>query len=102
LIELFAAQVGVAPKIFSRIGRFQRALTLAKQDESLDWPQLALDCGYFDQPHLIREFVSLSGLSPRELLQRSAVMEGHHAALAGRRGSYLSNTRAQSPATLAR
>lgn len=100
LIELFAAQVGVAPKVFGRIGRFQRAFSLAKNEVTLDWPQIALRCGYFDQPHLIREFVSLSGLSPMELLQRSAVMEGHHAALAGRRGSNLSNTRAESLATL--
>jgi AraC-like DNA-binding protein len=98
LIEIFAAEVGVAPKVFSRVGRFQRALNLAKQGEAADWPQLALRCGYFDQPHLIREFVSLSGLSPVDLLQRSAAVKGHHAALAGR--SNLSKTRAHSLATL--
>jgi AraC-like DNA-binding protein len=85
LIEIFAAEVGVSPKVFNRVGRFQRALNLAKQGESADWTQLALMCGYFDQSHLIREFGSLSGLSPTELLERSAAMEGHHAALAARR-----------------
>ena len=95
LIEIFAAEVGVAPKIFGRIGRFQRAFTMAKRETRLDWSQLALSCGYFDQPHLIREFVSLSGLAPTELLQRSAVVEGHHAALAAPPGSNLSNTRAE-------
>lgn len=100
LIEVFAAEVGVAPKLFGRIGRFQRALTMARQEGARDWPQLALKCGYFDQPHLIREFVLLSGLSPTELLERSAVMQGHHAALASRQGSNLSNTRAKNFATL--
>ena len=100
LIEIFAAEVGVAPKVFGRIGRFQRALTLAKREARLDWPQLALSCGYFDQPHLIREFVSLSGLAPTELLQRSAAVEGHHAALRSPLGSNLSNTRAGNAATL--
>src|SRR5262249_7320549 len=81
-IQLFAAAVGVAPKVFSRVGRFQRALTLAKQEPEPAWSDLAFACGYADQPHLIREFVSLAGLSPLELLQRSAAVEGHHAALA--------------------
>jgi AraC-like DNA-binding protein len=85
-IELFAAEVGIAPKVFSRVGRFQRALNLAKHGALPDWTQLALTCGYFDQSHLIREFVSLSGFSPKKLLQGSAEVEGHQAALAGRRG----------------
>lgn len=102
LIEIFAAEVGVKPKVFGRIGRFQRALSLAKRDPMVDWPQLALNCGYFDQAHLIREFVSLAGLAPTELLKRSAAVEGHHAALAGQRGSNLSKTRATRAATFGR
>jgi AraC-like DNA-binding protein len=83
-IALFAAQVGVTPKVVSRVSRFQRTWTLAKQDVSRDWAELALTCGYFDQSHLIREFVSLSGQPPTEFMQRSAQAQGHHAALAGR------------------
>lgn len=86
LIDIFATEVGVTPKVFSRVRRFQRALTLAKQGAPPDWTQLALRCGYYDQPHLIRDFVSLSGLPPKELLRRSAGMQGHHAVLAGQRG----------------
>lgn len=86
LIEIFTAEVGVAPKVFSRVRRFQRALTLAKQTASPDWTQVALACGYFDQPHLIRDFVSLSGLSPVELLLSSADVKQQHAALAGHQG----------------
>jgi AraC-like DNA-binding protein len=85
-IEVFSAEVGVGPKIFSRVGRFQRALALAQREPSPQWSELALQCGYSDQPHLIREFVSLAGLAPRDLLERSAAVEGHHAALAAERG----------------
>jgi len=85
-IALFAEQVGVTPKVFSRVGRFQRTWSLARNGVSRDWAELALTAGYFDQSHLIREFVSLSGLPPTEFLQRSADAKGHHAAVAGRRG----------------
>jgi AraC-like DNA-binding protein len=80
-IEIFSAQVGVTPKVFSRVGRFQRTWNLAKEGVARDWAELALTCGYSDQSHLIREFVLLSGHSPMELLQHNAA--GHHAALAG-------------------
>ena len=83
-IEVFSAEVGVTPKVFSRVGRFQRTWNLAKESVALDWAELALTGGYADQSHLIREFVLLSGHSPRELLKRSAA--GHHAALARSHG----------------
>jgi AraC-like DNA-binding protein len=85
-IALFAEQVSVTPKVFSRVGRFQRTWSLVRRGVSRDWAELALTGGYFDQSHLIREFVSLSGLSPTEFLQRSADAKGHHAAVAGRQG----------------
>lgn len=86
LIELFTEEVGVTPKVFSRLQRFQRALTLAKQSASPDWAQMAVACGYFDQSHLIRDFVSLSGLSPKELLHRSANVKHLHATAGGDQG----------------
>src|SRR5262249_26116230 len=63
-IELFTAEVGLTPKRFARIQRFQRALALACRSRPPDWARLALDCGYFDQSHLIRDFLAFSGLSP--------------------------------------
>jgi AraC-like DNA-binding protein len=54
-IELFTAEVGMTPKLFARVQRFQRAVALAKQNPSPNWGQLALLCGYFDQSHLIRD-----------------------------------------------
>ncbi len=68
--QVFAAQVGLPPKLFSRILRFQRARALADQINRLDWAQLASTCGYFDQSHLINDFQEFSGLSPTEYLRR--------------------------------
>lgn len=81
LIQIFTAEVGLKPKVFSRVVRFQRALALAKQQVSPDWAQLALACGYFDQSHLVRDFGHLSGLAPVDLLRSSAGVKEHHAAL---------------------
>jgi len=60
-------------------------LALARQSASPDWAQMALACGYFDQSHLIRDFVSFSALSPMELLHRSANVKHLHATAAGDR-----------------
>ncbi|MGH9759938.1 MAG: DUF6597 domain-containing transcriptional factor [Blastocatellia bacterium] len=71
LIRVFAADVGLTPKLFSRIQRFQRALALTNQAKcSPDWATLALTCGYFDQSHLINDFVEFSGFSPGTYLSQ--------------------------------
>jgi AraC-like DNA-binding protein len=99
-IQLFKAQVGVAPKLFCRLLRFQRARTLSahietphidrtqrmRQDSRIDWAQLALTCGYFDQSHLINDFEEFSGLSPTEYLrhnQQDGRLKDNHVPLRG-------------------
>jgi AraC-like DNA-binding protein len=66
LIKLFSNQVGVTPKLFGRMQRFQRALELTRNSARPDWADVAAACGYFDQSHLIRDFHTFSGLSPTE------------------------------------
>src|SRR5262245_38134639 len=63
-IERFKTQVGVSPKRYCRIRRFQQALVRAHRGHPVDWPQVALECGYYDQAHFIHEFRSFSGLTP--------------------------------------
>jgi AraC-like DNA-binding protein len=93
-IEVFTAEVGMTPKLFGRVQRFQRALSLARGAASRDWSELALDCRYFDQSHMIRDFVALSGFSPAELVRRGGEnVKDHHVALGGTGGSNSSNTR---------
>jgi AraC-like DNA-binding protein len=69
-IQVFKAEVGLTPKLFSRIRRFQQTRSIIQQNPSPNWAGLALDLGYFDQSHLIREFLEFSGLSPTEYLNR--------------------------------
>jgi AraC-like DNA-binding protein len=68
--KVFAAQVGLTPKVFCRVLRFQRVRTLADQIEKPDWARIASTCGYFDQSHLINDFQEFSGFSPTEYLRR--------------------------------
>src|SRR5262245_30606166 len=69
-IQVFKAEVGITPKLFSRIQRFQQTRTFIQQNPSPNWASLALDLGYFDQSHFIREFLEFSGLSPTDYLNR--------------------------------
>ena len=63
-IERFKREVGVTPKRYCRIRRFQRAVGLANRGRGVDWASVALDCGYFDQAHFIHDFRAFAGLTP--------------------------------------
>jgi AraC-like DNA-binding protein len=78
LIQVFTAQVGMTPKLFARVRRFQRCVERAG-DPDTGWSRLAAECGYADQSHMIREFIALSGFSPAELrrCQSRPVKEFH-------------------------
>ncbi len=92
-IELFTEQVGMTPKRYSRVRRFQRALRLAATHGSPVWAQVALDCGYFDQAHLCRDWVELTGLSPVEFLRlRNVRVKENHVAVPEAPRSSFSNT----------
>lgn len=81
-IELFTADVGITPKLFGRVRRFQRALAMAEVPPVPAWSQVALECGYFDQSHMIRDFVDFSGFPPAALLRhRGARVKDHHVVL---------------------
>ncbi|HEX5081742.1 MAG TPA: helix-turn-helix domain-containing protein [Blastocatellia bacterium] len=69
-IQVFKAEVGITPKLFSRIQRFQQTRTFIQHKPSINWADLAIDLGYFDQSHLIREFLEFSGLSPTDYINR--------------------------------
>lgn len=70
-IQIFKAEIGVTPKLFSRVQRFQRARAMIhRQEKTADWADISMECGYFDQSHLIREFLEFSGLSPAAYLRQ--------------------------------
>jgi AraC-like DNA-binding protein len=63
-LDLFAAEVGLTPKVFCRVRRFHRSISHVAAGRRVDWTALALDCGYHDQAHFIHDFRAFSGASP--------------------------------------
>lgn len=76
-IERFKVEVGVTPKRYCRIRRFQRAVARAHRGRQVDWTEVALDCGYFDQAHFIHEFRSFAGLTPTGYLAARTPFQNH-------------------------
>lgn len=70
LSEIFAAEVGLTPKLFGRVQRFQHAVALTRRSMPFDWAQLAVQCGYYDQSHLVHEFIEFSSVSPADFWRR--------------------------------
>jgi AraC-like DNA-binding protein len=63
----FKKHVGIAPKLFMRIIRFQRCFgVLREQTKSLNFAELALESGYYDQAHFINEFKEFSLYTPTQ------------------------------------
>ena len=69
LIAQFRDQLGTPPKRLGRVLRFQRAIERIGACDAPRWVELALDCGYFDQSHMIREFRELAGCTPEEFIR---------------------------------
>lgn len=70
-IDLFKRTVGVTPKQYLRIIRFQKViLDLEPGASFFDWSGLALQSGFYDQAHFINDFRDLSGFTPGEYLKR--------------------------------
>jgi AraC-like DNA-binding protein len=63
-IQIFRDHVGLTPKVHCRLRRFQAVIQRISGPEPPDWAELALQSGYFDQAHFIRDFRSFSGLTP--------------------------------------
>ena len=79
----FAAAVGVTPKAFARVARFQSALDAKVTTPSRTWCDVAHSLGYHDQMHLIHDFSQLGGASPVELM--AVLGDARPAALASER-----------------
>jgi AraC-like DNA-binding protein len=61
--RLMLEHVGVTPKVFLRLLRFRRAMSLASAHHT-SWADLAARCGYHDQSHMIRDFKQFAGSAP--------------------------------------
>lgn len=69
-IDLFRKQVGVTPKQYLKIMRFQKAIHEAETSHSINWSQIAQESGFYDQAHFINDFKQFSGFTPNEYMQR--------------------------------
>ena len=60
--QVFRESVGLSPKVWCRVQRFQRAVRQLHAGRDLPWADLALDCGFYDQSHFANEFRAFSGI----------------------------------------
>jgi len=60
--QVFREQVGLSPKVWCRVRRFQRAVKELHAGADVPWAKLALDCGFYDQSHFANEFRAFSGV----------------------------------------
>lgn len=67
----FREAVGLAPKPYAQILRFQQAARRIALPPEPSWSALALDCGYYDQAHFNRDFRRFSGYSPTQYRARA-------------------------------
>lgn len=65
--RVFAEYIGLNPKDFIRIVRFRKALGILQSTPQVIISELACDGGYYDKSHLIKEFKSFTGYTPKEL-----------------------------------
>jgi AraC-like DNA-binding protein len=65
-IDLFRQEVGLAPKLFCRVRRFQQVLNVITRGETFRWVDVANACGYYDQAHFINDFRAFAGMNPTE------------------------------------
>jgi AraC-like DNA-binding protein len=66
LERAFARHVGYGPKTLARVERLQHVVRLVQHGPVRAWTAIALDAGYADQAHLVREFRALAGVTPTE------------------------------------
>jgi len=76
-IRLFSDAVGLTPKAFCRVRRFQRTVARLHRVTTVDWADTAVACGYYDQAHMIHDFQDFAGLKPTAYLARRTQHMNH-------------------------
>jgi AraC-like DNA-binding protein len=81
--QVFREQVGLSPKVWCRIRRFQVAVKQLHAGLDVPWAKLALDCGFYDQSHFANEFRAFSGVDATTYCANRTVWANHIAADSG-------------------
>jgi AraC-like DNA-binding protein len=77
--QLFREQVGLTPKLYCRLHRFQEVARRLASGKTVDWADVALAGGYCDQAHLAHEFRAFAGISPGAWLSAERPSQNHMA-----------------------
>jgi AraC-like DNA-binding protein len=64
--EMFRRRVGVTPKAYLKIMRFQKAIRTIDAADNIEWDIMAQECGFYDQAHFINDFKHFSGFTPEQ------------------------------------
>lgn len=62
--SVFREHVGMSPKRYARLQRFRAVVDAVQRGARIEWSRVAADCGFYDQPHLVREFRAFAGMTP--------------------------------------
>ena len=65
-IRKFEERIGISPKMFCRIIRFDKAFRMKNSHPDFDWLYIAIANGYYDYQHMVKEFKDFTGLTPTE------------------------------------
>lgn len=83
MVTLFRRSVGLTPKQYSRVLRFQRLLDAVSAAPAPSLIDLAMESGFSDQAHFTREFKAIAGVTPTEY-RRASPESPHHLGVDGR------------------
>ena len=72
----FREEVGLRAKQMARIARVHAVLQTLQQQPLLSGAEIAAQCGYSDQPHMIRECKALTGHTPARLMTSGRSLAG--------------------------
>lgn len=64
----FQQRLGMSPKLFARIARFEAALDHRARSARMSWTEVAHAMGYHDQMHMVHDFREFTGRTPTETL----------------------------------
>jgi AraC-like DNA-binding protein len=75
IVARFREEVGLSPKAAARILRFERTRRTIERSQTPDWAQIAFECGYYDQSHLINEFRAVTDRTPETFFQDEVALK---------------------------
>jgi len=70
IYRIFTKQLGICPKEYLKIVRFNKVCNLLNKYPFIDWNEMAYSCGYYDQSHFIHDFKNILKISPEEFVSR--------------------------------